>query len=99
MMECTCACLQASSMSASLASWRANRMFSRIESLTKNGNWASLDAWSRSEAMVDSGDVVAIEQNPPPMRIQKPQHEVEHRRLARSDATHQSHRLAFGDRE
>ena len=30
-------------MSASLASGRANRMFSRIVSLVKNGNWASLE--------------------------------------------------------
>ena len=47
----------------------------------------------------DSRDIVAIEQNPPPLRIKEAQHEVEHRRLARPDAPDQGHRLAFGDRE
>ena len=47
----------------------------------------------------DPRDVVAIEQNPAPLRVQEAQHEVEHRRLARSDATHQGHRLALSDRE
>ena len=70
MTECTLACSHASSTSASLASGRANRMFSRIVSLVKNGNWASLETWSRSEAMVTSRDVVAVEQNPAPLRIQ-----------------------------
>ena len=44
--------LAASSMSASLVFGRADRMFSRIVSLGKNGNWASLETCSRSEAMV-----------------------------------------------
>ena len=43
----------------------------------------------------DSGDVVAVEQDPAPLRVEEAQQEVEHRRLARSDAPHQSDRLAL----
>ena len=42
-----------------------------------------------------SDDVVAVEQDPPLLRIQEPQQEVEHRRFTRPDTADQCHGLAF----